>query len=862
MRRLHDGRGLRLVGAAGSGKTRLLRELCGRLERRGDRVVHAVASPATKAVPLGPLLALLPEEPSEDLGGLIRTICRDLEALADESRLVVSVDDVHHLDEPSVALLSHLLAESACQLVCAARSGEALPSGLPELWSTFGIDEVPVPALGVHEVGELGAQVLGGPLSRPLEATLAERSSGNPLLARELLLDAREAGQLLQREGGWEASVSLDPGRRTVDVVRRRVARLPEPVVDTLELVAVADELRLQLVPKDRAAAIDTLEDLALLRVDRAPGSGPWQVRVDHPLVGEALVAALPVRRRVLHLRTLVALVVEAGCPEPGDASKVVEWMDAAGDPVGPDACLAAAGEALAAFDLDRAQRWAVRAGEAPESAHRVQKALGEILRLRGDLEGAAAALALAGERAEHDADVASVAIDRAALLAFQLGRATDAISVLEDAAERIADPMRAIALRSEAALIGTLLGRFDDVLTVASSIDDLSQADDTVQWSVLENEVYARVMLARLDGVDDVIERALPFSFSVAEERPHERDLLIGLRGGARLQAGELRRGTRELRDHLVGARRSGDYRAIAASVMGQLMLITCDDEIEAVAEEAIGQHEWLDPFGALPIAIGVGAIAAAQRGDPDRADEILERSDGQPAAEPWASIWFGRARGAIAAARGDLDRAVDEFLAAGEVALDTSHNAYAVVTYHDAVEFGAAEAVAAPIATAIGRTRAADLLERLGVHARAVADGSADDLAACAAWFESVGAVRYAALANRDRAALLLASGELVAARAADAAAQAAAWRLGPFSAPAAAAIPDALSERELEVAVVASGGATSKAIGDELFLSTRTVDNHLRNVYAKLGLAGRQELADVAELVAARNARRVNR
>lgn len=862
LRRLRDGRGLRLVGDAGSGKTRLLRALCERLARRGDRVIETVASPATRAVPLGPLLSLLPTEPSEDLGSLIRSICAELAAAADGARLVVSIDDVHHLDEPSVALLSHLLTESDCHLMCTVRSGESLPGGLAELWSTFGIDDVTIEPLTVGDVAALAEQVLGGPVAPSLGEALAERSAGNPLLVRELLLDARDADQLSDGTAGWEALVPLDPGRRTVDVVRRRVSRLPDEVVDTLELIALADQIRLRLLPKDWAAAIDELEDQALVRVERPATGDPWHVRVDHPLVGESLVAALPVRRRVLHLRRLVGLVTDAGCPEPGDASKVVDWLEAAGDPVGAPDCLRAAREALAAFDLDRAERWALRAGDGAATAHDVQRALGEILRLRGDLEGAAAALALAEERAQNDIDVASVAVDRSALLAFQLGRAEDAISVLEDAAERVKDPMRAIALRSEAALIGTLLGRFDDVLTVASSIDDLSLADDEVQWSILENEVYARVMLARLDGVDDVIERSLPFSFSVAGERPHERDLLIGLRGGARLQAGELHRGVRELQGHLVAARGSGDYRAIAASVMGQLMLITCDDEIGAVTEEAIGQHEWLDPFGALPIAIGVGAIAAAQCGDPDGADAVLARAEGEPAAEPWASIWFGRARGAIAAARGDVERAIDEYVAAGTVALDTSHNAYAVVTYHDALEHGAAELVAAPIQAAIDRTRDAHLLARLGDHAAAVASGSVEELSRCAAWFESVGAVRYAATAHRDRATLLLDAGDVIAATVADAAAQIAGWSLGPFLPPTAAPIPDALSPRELEVAVVAAAGAPSKVIGEELFLATRTVDNHLRNVYAKLGLAGRQELATVPELVDGRDARRRHR
>ena len=41
-------------------------------------------------------------------------------------------------------------------------------------------------------------------------------------------------------------------------------------------------------------------------------------------------------------------------------------------------------------------------------------------------------------------------------------------------------------------------------------------------------------------------------------------------------------------------------------------------------------------------------------------------------------------------------------------------------------------------------------------------------------------------------------------------------------------------------------AAAGVTSKGIADELFLSARTIDNHLHRVYAKLGVGGRSQLA----------------
>jgi DNA-binding CsgD family transcriptional regulator len=52
--------------------------------------------------------------------------------------------------------------------------------------------------------------------------------------------------------------------------------------------------------------------------------------------------------------------------------------------------------------------------------------------------------------------------------------------------------------------------------------------------------------------------------------------------------------------------------------------------------------------------------------------------------------------------------------------------------------------------------------------------------------------------------------------------------------------------LTEREREIALLAAAGATSKAIGGRLFLSARTVENHLGRIYDKVGVSSRAALA----------------
>jgi DNA-binding CsgD family transcriptional regulator len=54
--------------------------------------------------------------------------------------------------------------------------------------------------------------------------------------------------------------------------------------------------------------------------------------------------------------------------------------------------------------------------------------------------------------------------------------------------------------------------------------------------------------------------------------------------------------------------------------------------------------------------------------------------------------------------------------------------------------------------------------------------------------------------------------------------------------------------LTRREREVSLLAAQGLPSKDIADKLFLSVRTVENHLQRAYEKLGVSSREGLAQV--------------
>lgn len=58
------------------------------------------------------------------------------------------------------------------------------------------------------------------------------------------------------------------------------------------------------------------------------------------------------------------------------------------------------------------------------------------------------------------------------------------------------------------------------------------------------------------------------------------------------------------------------------------------------------------------------------------------------------------------------------------------------------------------------------------------------------------------------------------------------------------------DSLTERELEVAWLVVGRRTNPEIAAELFLSKKTVETHLRNIFRKLDVTSRVELARAVE------------
>ena len=149
-----------------------------------------------------------------------------------------------------------------------------------------------------------------------------------------------------------------------------------------------------------------------------------------------------------------------------------------------------------------------------------------------------------------------------------------------------------------------------------------------------------------------------------------------------------------------------------------------------------------------------------------------------------------------------------------------------------------------------------------QLGMAAAALGrlDAAVEDLQAAVSICEANGASGYRVQAAVELAAALVrrqAPGDRDRAGAALAQAAGEAERLGmtPFTTrierlrvqlPAAAAARSPLSPRELEVARLVARGLTNKQIGETLYVSERTAENHVQHILVKLGFSNRSQIA----------------
>ena len=206
-----------------------------------------------------------------------------------ERRLLLCVDDGHLLDDASAALVHQLVAAGEAFALVAVRRGEPTSDALQALWKDELCELMALGDLDRGEVEGLLAAALGAPLDgRGLDETW-QRTLGNPMFLRELVLHGIDRGALADDGGIWRWRGELGPGMRLAELVGARLEGLDDPTVATLELVAVGAPLEVDLLDPGELDALATLEQRGL--AERRADGRRRVVDLAHPLYGDVVRA-------------------------------------------------------------------------------------------------------------------------------------------------------------------------------------------------------------------------------------------------------------------------------------------------------------------------------------------------------------------------------------------------------------------------------------------------------------------------------------------------------------------------------------------------------------------------------------------
>jgi ATP/maltotriose-dependent transcriptional regulator MalT len=254
------------------------------------------------------------------------------------------------------------------------------------------------------------------------------------------------------------------------------------------------------------------------------------------------------------------------------------------------------------------------------------------------------------------------------------------------------------------------------------------------------------------------------------------------------------------------------------------------------------------VDPVGFGPLCLAFLSQARALGGDHTGAGAALARAEAARRSD--IRIFdadFGLARAWTAAASGELSAACAGVRRVAEAAEAQGHLAYAVLALHDLVRLGDPASANHPLRELAGSLEG-PLAAAYADHAaaRMANDGAALDEVATS--FEAIGALLLATEAFAEASAAHRDQGSTASSARSAAKASLLAERCEGAATPALADAGPAslLTRREREVAALAAGGLSNRAIAERLVLSVRTVEHHLEHAYAKLGVAERAQLA----------------
>jgi DNA-binding CsgD family transcriptional regulator len=380
-----DGRGAVIVlfGAPGSGKSRLLQEVCALARDAGARVLEVAGDPDDDVIPYGPVLhaveagpeplldrSVLDRLPSgAEQGWFLRQeLLTHLQQVAVVQPVVVCVDDLQWCGHGTLQLirtLPGLLATEAVVWVVAVRSALSDPAvaATVRVLTEAGADRVELGPLDSDAVALLVGDVLGALPDAGVLASAA-RAEGHPLLLVELLRGWLDEELVEVDRAGARLRGEVLPARLR-DAVERRTGRLSPQARELLQIAAV---LGRHVPPDLLAAMLDRPPPVVLAPLQEVVAAGLLELdgdelRFGHDLIREAVAAGIPpafgrvLRRHAVDVllargaSTLQVAGLLAESATPGDLGAVAALREAAAT-LAPTASPAAATFSRRALDL------------------------------------------------------------------------------------------------------------------------------------------------------------------------------------------------------------------------------------------------------------------------------------------------------------------------------------------------------------------------------------------------------------------------------------------------------------------------------------------------------------------------------
>jgi len=842
-----------IVGAAGVGKTRLASEVGRWAAGHGRALESIVAVPSATPIPFGALahLLVLPSTTTDEpqlMGGLLAELGR---RGSDRGPLLLTVDDAHHLDEHSLVLIVQAALHRVASVILTLRAGEPTRPFLTQLWKDGRAERIEIGPLTQEATIQLVETVLGGPVDRLLASELWQRAAGNPLFLRELVLGGLESGTLVREGGLWRANGRLARSSRLAELVVARLGRLKPAEQATLETLAVAGSLDLPLLESlgDRGS-VEALEERRLIEVQR---SGNRHVaRPAHPIYGEVVVADMPRTRLRRVMQGLAERLEETGARRTDDLLRLALWRLEGGGTARPELLIAAARRALAVFDAPLAERFARAATSDGDSQVAARILLGRAMAGQGRIEEADEVLRQAADQAPTDGEVAEAALARADLLYFRAGRVSEASEVLRTASARVGDADWRDEIQSLLTLFQAAAGQLHAVAAAGRRVLQRSEAKPRTVVHTLVYASIANVMLGRFREAEEGVRQGLALADQVGEDLPMGGEMLRINGVMANAYAG---RQQRALELGMAGLQAALDARVPEVAAMWAMNLAECQllsGDIKSALHTMLGALAGArdrDSFGVHGIDAALASMCASWLGQPDLANELRnEILDGNLARDVRSRIWLERATvWTTCAVAGPLP-AAREAIKAGDAAVRDTHLVWGAWLFHDAARLG----LAGPAVTrleALAQRIEGDLVPTMALQARALVDADALGLERAASAFDQQGSRLFAAEAAAQAYQVYLQQGRTRLARvAAGRASLLSSHCVGVRTPPLADVAPVVLTTREMEIARLAADGLSSRELATRLGISIRTVDNHLGNVYDKLGVTTRAELPSV--------------